>query len=124
MDTTDKQALWNEVQRDHKAWIEHDPVGLPDEADYKNICVMIRNFKKKNPGELEMIAAAAHEKRKAAFNDFSSTDRGEMNMRHVFTMPVELLKKIELSYPLMFTNKKHMAWFRKNFPIFSASRKY
>jgi len=124
MDVEDKQALWNEVKRDHKMWIEDDPVGLPDQKDYENICVMIRNFKKKYPGEMEIIAAAANEKRETAFNDFSNVKQADMQMRHVFTMPVELLKKIELSYPLMFTNKKHMAWFRKNFPIFSASRKY
>lgn len=124
MDVETKQQFWDDAQDNLKAWIQDDPIGLPDKGDFENIQTIMRNYEKKHPGEIAYLAKATEAKKEAAFNDFSSVKDKNMNMRHVFSMPIELLKTIELSYPLMFANKKHMAWFRKNFPMFSASRKY
>lgn len=106
-----------------KDFVEYDPVGLPDDVDRQNIVNIIRNFERAQPGVISAFAAQARRERDEQPVTFLRPDMKNEVRRRVLTMPTGLLRQIEESYPLMFRNKKHLAWFKANFPIFSVRNK-
>jgi len=103
-------------------------VGLPDDLDIKNIETIINNYNKAKPGEIAgYIKHAKAEQKDLKFetgsNSKAFTESGQIQYRRALTMPIGLLRQIEEAYPLMFTNKKHLHWFMKKFPMFNVARK-
>jgi hypothetical protein len=103
-------------------------VGLPDESDIKNIETIIRNYNIARPGEIAgYIEHAKKEQKDLKFETGSNTkaytESGQIQYRRALTMPIGLFRQIEESYPLMFSNKKHLHWFMKKFPMFNVARR-
>jgi hypothetical protein len=103
-----------------------DAVGMPDEGDWKNITNMIavyRQTTKEKYGQdflVDCISNAKKEYRELG-GKYDNLAKGfnlankESNMRFHFEFPESFLFFIEKGYPTMFRNKKHYAWFCKNF---------
>lgn len=118
----DVAEIQGEIAGDKKKFTNYDPIGLPDTKDVENIKAMIRNHELAKPGEIGAFVREAKAIKDNNLNKFGST--ADKSLRRVLTMPTGLLRMIEESYPLMFTNKKHLAWFVKNFPMFSTHDVY
>lgn len=102
-----------------KDFLDYDPMGLPDEKDIKNIKTIIRNHEKARPGEMAGYVAQAKKERDTVDLDASFGAMKSGSARRTLTMPIGLLRMIEEAYPLMFSNKDHIAWFKANFPQFT-----
>jgi hypothetical protein len=110
-------------------------VGMPDEEDWRNIVRIINLVRRKSKEELgfdivvDCISRARGEHAEAGnkygrkSEEFLLVNK-DSNMRHVFELPEALTHAIEQVYPLMFTDKKHFAWFAKNFASLRVSEKY
>lgn len=103
-------------------------VGLPDDLDVKNIETILRNYEIAKPGEIKMYVKLAKDEQTNLKNDFGSNhgsfqSTGKETYRRSLTMPIGLYRQIEEAYPLMFTNKNHLHWFMKKFPMFNVARK-
>lgn len=100
-------------------FLDYDPMGLPDEKDLKNIKTIIRNHEKAHPGEMAGYVAQAKRERDTVDLDASFGVMSSGSARRTLTMPTGLLRMIEEAYPLMFSNKQHIGWFKANFPQFT-----
>lgn len=102
-----------------KDFIDYDPVGLPDDEDERNITTIVNNFHKVHPGVISHITRIARGEKEAheSATLFQKKEEDKPR-RRVLSMPTPLLREIEEAYPLMFTNRKHLAWFKHKFPIF------
>lgn len=103
-------------------------VGLPDDTDIKNINTIIRNYEIARPGEIKVFVKLAKDEQQNLKNDFGSnhksfTETGKIRYRRGITMPIGLLRQIEESYPLMFSNKDHLHWFMRKYPMFCVAKK-
>lgn len=94
-----------------------DAIGMPDKEDKEIIRRVLVQYEKAHPGEIKFHRDAARARIEAAGKDskFAIIDK-DSNRRYMFELPVEIGMFLEKSYPLMFRNKKHFAWFCKNFP--------
>lgn len=100
-----------------------DPVGLPDDKDKENLDTLIKTYDTANPGVIKGYVKNAQEQRHANFNDFGESNDKNSQLRHTMTLPADLMMLIERAYPLMFANKKHIQWFKKNYPYFVTTNK-
>lgn len=100
-------------------------VGMPDRDDKRNIMAMITKFERENPGMIAYNIRMARDDHANSGHDLKFNIVGqEAGRRHVFELPEGLVKIIEMGYPLMFTDKKHFAWFCKNFSFLMIPEKY
>ena len=78
----------------------------------------MRNHEKVHP--LEVAAYIEHnaKERNIIMFDPKYGDTKSGSMRNTICMPGCLLKMIEDSFPLMFSNKSHIAWFKNHFRQF------
>lgn len=101
-------------------FLDYDPVGLPDEKDIINIRNIIREHEIAHPGEIAKFVQQASTDRAAdkatGSGGYTTADK---SIRRVLTMPIGLMREIEEAYPLMFTNRKHLTWFRQKFWAFN-----
>lgn len=121
---SEKEAFTSDLQTKAMA----TSVGLPDDLDIKNIETIIRNYNVARPGEINgYIKHAKNEQKNLKFETGSTskafTESGQAQYRRALTMPIGLFRQIEEAYPLMFTNKTHLHWFMKNFPMFNVAKK-
>lgn len=103
-------------------------VGMPDAFDKKNIQSLIRAYEATFPGRIKSIVDAEREDEKAeghggTFDPYLMKNKGS-EMRKVLVMPAELVQELKTGYPTIFTDRKHFAWFVKNFPQFMVADKY
>lgn len=104
------------INNSGKDFIDYDPVGLPDDEDRQNIVNIIRNFEKARPGVIDAFLRQARAEREAQ-PAFVLPGKSDVR-RRVMTLPTGLFREIEEAYPLMFRNKQHLEWFKKNFSQF------
>jgi len=109
----------------NKDW--SDVVGMPDEADKKNLRFIIDLYEKIHPGEIAQVVA--WEKRQEDENSFGGADdflikNKQSDLRKVLAMPPNLVGTIKDSYPTLFKDKNHFRWFVLNFPEFRVSKRY
>jgi hypothetical protein len=103
-------------------------IGLPDDLDVKNIEIILRNYNIARPNEINNFIMHAKEEQKnlkfeTGSNKNAYTQSGQIQYRRALTMPIGLFRIIQESYPLMFSNKKHLHWFMKKFPMFNVARR-
>lgn len=103
-------------------------VGLPDDRDIENIKAAMRQYNTVRPGEIQAhIKKAKKEQQMLANEDGSNMRFGESKNKAYFrrslTMPIGLYRMIDDAYPLMFTDKRHLHWFMRNFPMFNVARR-
>lgn len=113
------------MTKDNKPKNVADIVGLPDEKDKENIIIIIKNFEKENPGALKHSIEEAREQLRSQGEDvakFGVVNKGAQG-RWMFELPEGLINKIIEAYPLMFRDKKHFDWFKRNFEIIMLPRK-
>jgi hypothetical protein len=102
-----------------------DAIGLPTAGDKEIIRKVLVQYDKANPGMIKFHrdAARARIAESGKDNKFGLINK-ESNRRYMMELPVEIGQFLEKSYPLMFTNKKHFAWFCKNFPELLIGEQY
>lgn len=103
-----------------------DAIGLPDEGDWKNIMNIITVFRKESVKKygfdilVDCIANARKDyaqyggKHDKIGKEYNLVNK-DSSMRYHFEFPESFVKTVEIAYPFMFRNKKHYAWFCKNF---------
>ena len=108
-------------------------VGLPDQKDWENICNMIAVYRKnsvRNYGFDVLVDCIANAKEEyhAQGRDYSGGKFNVVNkdsgMRYHFEFPESFVAWIQLSYPLMFTDKNHYHWFCKRFSDLRIAEKF
>lgn len=94
-----------------------DVVGLPDKEDKEMIRKFLVQYEKKHPGEIQFHRDAAKHHIVASGKDskFGVIEK-HAGRRYMFELPTAVGQWLEKSYPLMFRDKQHFAWFCKNFP--------
>lgn len=99
-----------------------DAVGMPDEVDKERIRRIILKYEKQHPGEIGTIIEYAKIHSKAFTNEFGlvsgkGTTKGisSNSLRYQMELPPDLHRQIETYIPTIFSDKKHYAWFKKNF---------
>lgn len=108
-----------------------DAIGLPDAQDKLRIQRYLNTYEKNHPGELLFHRNVARERLKdpkyALIDDLDS-GRGvggkSSNRRYLFELPEEIGQFLGQAYPLMFKDKKHTAWFVKNFKYLLIPEEY
>lgn len=119
------------IKEDEYKWnhsVGKETIGMPDATDRKNIQALIDKFEKANPGEIAQVrkeAIAERKERTAALkqNEFNIIHK-DWDFRATGSFPPRLYKELKKSYPTIFTNKDHQAWFFKKFPQFLVADKY
>lgn len=137
---TDKQTDWSKEIRDVATKAGNfktvgDVIPLPDKEDWNNICRIINKYRKESIQKygkdilVECIADARKEHVSAGSKygrlsaEYQLVNK-DSNMRHIFEFPESFVNAIQQVYPVMFTNKKHFAWFCNNFKELTLSGKY
>lgn len=92
-------------------------IGMPDNEDKEIIRRVLVQYEKAHPGEIQFHRDAARARivESGKSTEFAVLDK-DSSRRYMFELPVEIGMFLEKSYPLMFRDKKHFAWFCKNFP--------
>lgn len=98
--------------------------GDPDDWDYNNIKVLMDSYEKAYPGRLQRMSNDYRLEYALSGRDKYGIVSGDADRRLVMWMPADLEQVVSASYPSLWTNKKHMAWFIRRFPIFAAADKY
>lgn len=103
-------------------------VGMPDAFDKKNIQSLIRAYEQTFPGRIRHLveeekADEVSQGHGGTFDPYLMKNKGS-EMRKVLVMPAELVQELKTGYPTLFTDRKHFAWFVKNFPQFMVAEKY
>lgn len=97
-----------------------DAVGMPDDEDKRYIQRLLVAYDKKHPGEIQFHRDAA---RARQHNEWNVVDE-DSHRRYLMEMPAGLHEKLEAYIPTLFREKKHFAWFCKNFPELMIPKKY
>lgn len=106
-------------------FLDYDPVGLPDAKDIQNIRTIIRNHEIAHPGEIaKFVQQAAADRKLDAATGSHGYHTSDKSSRRVLTMPTSLMREIQEAYPLMFSNRAHLNWFRKTFWAFNPAAKH
>lgn len=98
-----------------------DAIGLPDKQDKERIQQWIIAYDKKYPGQFKFHRDAARER--IADPKFAVVDPLSAR-RYLGEFPSPFGQWMGQAYPLMFRDKKHIAWFCKNFPELLIPEKY
>lgn len=103
-------------------------VGLPDESDIENIRRAIKQYELAKPGEIKRLIRQTKADQKLQNNEFASnakshTQTAKVQFRKSLTLPIGLYRMIDESYPLMFTDKRHLHWFMRKFPEFNVAKR-
>jgi hypothetical protein len=104
-----------------------DSIGMPDDADKRNIQRLINKFEKAFPGLNDLSVASARWEYdnvvdRNAVGDFNVKSK-QLDMRHMVTMHPAFAKELEKSYPGIFRYEDHTVWFAKNFPQFRVAKR-
>lgn len=98
-----------------------EAVGLPDAEDKQRIENWLLKYDKKHPGEIKFHRDAARER--IDDKDYGVLDKAS-SRRYLFELPTEFGTWMEQAYPLMFKDRKHLAWFCKNFKYLMIPHKH
>lgn len=107
----------NETKNHKSLQTMGDVVGLPDAQDKERIRRYLARYEKAHPGEIMFHITMAREHFRAAGGDkqkFGLVNK-QASGRTLFELPNEVGQWMEQAYPLMFRDKKHTAWFARNF---------
>jgi hypothetical protein len=100
-------------------------IGLPDNGDKEIIRKFLVQYEKAHPGEIKFHRDAARARivESGKSTEFAIVDK-DSNRRYMFELPVGVGQFLEKSYPLMFRDKQHFAWFCKNFQELMIGERY
>lgn len=98
-----------------------DAIGLPDEEDRIRIEMFLKKYEEDNPGEIQFHRDAA---RIRLSNKKHGVINEESGRRYLFELPQPIGIWLGQAYPLMFRDKRHLAWFCKNFKHLMIPEKY
>ena len=91
--------------------------GKPDQTDRENLVRLFETYDLHTGGRLRKMLTDVRLER--ALN---SRDAREENVETAeslaFVMPKDLQEEMEKYWPTIWTNKEHLRWFLKNFPMF------
>ena len=97
--------------------------GNPDAWDFKNITVLVDSYEKAYPGRIKRMSTDARTEYALSGRNKFGVVAGQSDTRLMMWMPGDLMEALERVYPSIWTNKKHLIWFLKNFPTFRAVEK-
>lgn len=115
------EGLQDSISASSADYTDYDPIGLPDAKDIDNIKVIIRNHEKAHPGEIAGYVRHAREERQVEALTPGAKLNEKVASHRVMTLPGALMREVEEAYPLMFRNREHLRWFRKQFPMFNTT---
>ncbi len=106
-----------------------DVLDAPTVQDRDRIKRIILDYEKKNPGQIMYtVMQAKQDQRDNSTVSLDMTKHGLVNKqagrRHLLELPEPLVTRIQRSYPTMFSSRKHLAWFIKQFPQLLLPEKY
>lgn len=96
--------------------------GQPDDTDINNINFILAQYEKAHPGRLRRmhkdftVSKALKERLPKPIVKGISSD--EMTM--AFWMPQDLQEVFEKYFPTLWTNKQHLEWFLRHYPVFKS----
>jgi hypothetical protein len=101
-----------------------DAIGMPDEKDLQVLTRIINRYEKTHPGVLahtvntarKEFKAGIYGKRLAEHNGGEAIVAEGTNTVYALELPEDLGRAIEEVFPSLFRSKKHLHWFRQNFP--------
>lgn len=125
-----RQAIQNESAKKVA-----EAVPLPTKKDFDRIVQIIQAYRRASirltgVDEVAQYRDDAIRNHQIAGNNYDryageyNVVNKDSNMRHVFELPEGLIRAIGKEYPLIFTTKKHFAWFAKNFRELRLTDKY
>lgn len=96
--------------------------GQPDQSDIDNLTELFRLYEQANPGKLAKMKQDYDTQVSLSEKVKSPAVKGvnSHELTFSFWMPRDLQEFVEQYYPTLWTNKTHMEWFLKRFPIFRA----
>lgn len=91
--------------------------GKPDQQDVNDLTLLFETYDKVTGGRLRKMANDARLERALNNRDgrIESVDTAE---KLAFWMPKDLQEEMEKYFPSVWTNKDHLRWFLKKFPMF------
>lgn len=103
-----------------------ETIPLPTRDDFDRISQIIQNYRRAaimttgvdEVAQARNDAIRNHQIRENNYDRYAgeyNLVNKDSNMRHIFELPEGLIRAISKEYPLIFTTKKHFAWFAKNF---------
>jgi len=94
--------------------------GKPDQSDIDNINELIRLYESSHPGMIKRMKSDYDIQN--ATKEYSPKPRGisSQELKMAFWMPRDLQEFMEIYYPTIWTEKAHLEWFLKHYPIFKA----
>lgn len=102
--------------------------GLPTQQDKERIQRILLRYEKKYPGRILHTVREAQSEHRAEGNETAKAKYGVVNQqahgRVLFELPEDLGNQIIEVAPFVFKNKKHLAWFAKNFKELLIPAKY
>lgn len=114
-----------EIAGKNRKQLGNEVRGEPDEWDRKNIQNFINLFEKAWPGQIAKLKSEYDVELALSgrTKDYSEISK-DSEMRLSMWLPGGLQDVLEQAYPSFWTNKKHLAWFLSNWPIFKGSPKH
>jgi hypothetical protein len=91
-----------------------DAIGMPDEADRKQVEKIINEFEKAHPGHIKLARDEAREHLRNLGVKNGVVDKKSAR-RYALEIPEPLYYALEKYIPTLFRSKKHFGWLRKNF---------
>jgi len=110
-----------------------DAVGMPDDQDKETLRKIMIKWDKAHPGVTDYTIKLAREEMEAnstTFKDVSDLGIVEKkgmsstNRALIFELPEGLVTELEKCIPTLFRERKHFAWFVKNFPELRIPKNY
>lgn len=97
---------------------------MPDDWDYENIRKAVEIYKKRNPGELQMLIADV--RKEVSMSDIgynanltTNDDKAGKLIKRMW-LPTKMFQWMEIAYPTIVygANERHVQWFLRKFPAF------
>lgn len=96
--------------------------GKPDQTDVDNINFILARYEEAHPGRLRRMqkdhSVSKALKEKLPKPKVKGVAFDEMTM--AFWMPQDLQEIFEKYFPSIWTDKRHMEWFLRKYPVFKA----
>ena len=115
----------DEIAGKNRKQLGQEIQGDPDEWDRKNIQNFIDLFERAFPGQIAKLKSdyAVELALSGRTKDFSEISKAS-EMRLSMWLPGGLQEVLEQAYPSIWTNKKHLSWFLKEFPQFKGAPRH
>lgn len=107
----DEEALSKLSRKERSKAVE----GTPDQQDIDDLTALFTTYDKFTGDMIKKMAADVATERAINNRELEPIETAE---KLSFWMPKDLQEEVETYWPTIWSNKDHLRWFLKNFPIF------